>query len=209
MRPEAKKGAKGQKADNDKGKGKDRKGGKGQGRGKSKGKGKGKGKGKAYDYYDQPYDQYYANQDSYNNNSNNTWRTLASHEAGLQRLDATASLVLWVPSFVHEDIEYEAKLWEEARNFPTDEAMAAEVAAEGADGGAAAGGHPWACSKSDARFQKLMEGVSKVLHNAELDNDPSTDDSHLKLRVLDGGEAYAPGAESEECYLSTVKTALL
>ena len=204
MHPAPKKGAKGNK---DKGKGKQYKGGKG------KAYDKGKGKGKAYDqHYDQQYAQgqgqgyrnYHNNRSNQAGHDDTAWRTLASHEAGLQRLDAASSLVVWVPDFVFADIEQEAKLWEEARDLPTADV---NVEAEGQDGSAVAlGGHPWGCGKADVRFQKLMEGVSKVLFNAELDG-VAGDDSHLKLRALQGNEGYAPGQETEDVYLSAVKTA--
>ena len=153
----------------------------------SKKKGKGKGKGKERNYEE-----------------DEGWRFLASHEAALQRHDAACSVVVWLPEACFEEVEQEARDWEEAKHAAPAPQGDEAVLAEGADPGVARG-HPWGCSKTDARTQKFCQCLVQRLYYEPVDNE--TDQSHLKLRELEGHELYAPFAGSSDTYTNTLKSA--
>ena len=133
------------------------------------------------------------------------WRFLASHEAAVQRHDAACSVVVWLPQLCFEEVEKEAQEWEEAKHANWQQSEEA-VLAEGADGLLQPQGHPWGCSKTDARTQKLCQCVGQRLFDEAVDG-PDDDDSHLKLRPLEGDEQYAPSAGSPDTYINTLKSA--
>ena len=189
-------------------KGKDK--GKGQGRGKGKGKDKGKGKGAGKGRGNQGRDRgqdHGQEQDVRNNYENHAWRMLDSHEAAAQRLDATTTMVVWLPPEMHHEVEDEAAAWEDAREYAATEQR--DEGMEGREGSERPQrGHPWGCSKADARFQKILSFVPKHLHAPELDGAvDETSSSHLALRQLASAEAYAPGCKTEDEYLNVLKAA--
>lgn len=104
---------------------------------------------------------------------------------------------------IHEVIEAEAQEWEAVKNLPN--RTPEEVAAEADDTDLHTWGHPWGCGEQDARFQKLMEAVFARLHCEEMEG--GDHNASLKLKPLEGSEAFAPGYATENAYADAARAA--